>query len=265
MRGCSVVTATPYFRLRRSIWTSRWSSPSPRMMVCFTSGVVSAGEGGILLVEAAEPGAELVLVAPAGGVDRHGDVRLGEPDRLDDQRPVPASQSVSLVCVSRELGHHAQVTGVEHGHLEALLPLRDGDVGQLLGPVPVRVHHLHPLLHAPAEHAEEGQLAHVGLAHRLVDQGGEGLVVRCPKLHDLVEFGRWAISAGASAGFGMSSTSFRISARVPHVFWGAPQKRGRPRPGPWRPSWPPAPGPGRSRRPPDRPPAASHPSWRSSP
>src|SRR4028118_885685 len=100
MRGAFTTTSTPFFRFSRPTRPPRRRPPTPPAAAARTPPrpprrrggrlaqpagdglpqlrVVLGGEAGVLLVQLVEPHRELVLVPAVGGLERDGDVGIGE-------------------------------------------------------------------------------------------------------------------------------------------------------------------------------------------
>ncbi len=127
-------------------------------------------------------GGELVFLAP--GLHHHRRTRdgLGERRGRQPHRLVPAAEGVVGVGVA-QLGHRADVAGVEPLDLDSVPPLLHRQVVQLLHRLVLGVPHLVAILDGPAVEPEQRHVAHVGLAHGLeyVTQEGRTLVAFQPR------------------------------------------------------------------------------------
>ena len=130
--------------------------------------------------------ADLVLIGTGRALHRHGHVRLGEVDSVENERPARRGQRV-VGSGLLELCHHPDVPRMQPGHLQALPSQGYGNVVQLLVGAATRVVRFHPVDRDAAEHAEVREFAHMRLGRGLEDQCRERPVVGRLEFRFLVE------------------------------------------------------------------------------
>ena len=133
-------------------------------------------EGRVLLGEAGERGAELLLVGLGLRLDRDRDHRLGELDRLQLDRGVGGGQGVAgRGLLEADAG--ADVARVALLDLLAVVGVHHQQPPDPLGAPVGDVEHPAAGRELARVDAEVGQLADVGVGHHLEGEGGEGGVV----------------------------------------------------------------------------------------
>ena len=134
--------------------------------------VLAPGQGWILLVHAGQCGADLGRVGLGLGRDRYRVERVGKDGRLQLQGHAPVAQGVAGLGFA-EPGHAADITGRDPGGGELLLAADGIELTcPLLFAGPKVVDPRIGFERAGID-AKIGQLAHVGIGHRLEHQGGQ--------------------------------------------------------------------------------------------
>ena len=132
--------------------------------------VVHHGKGGVLLVEAAQSGGDLVLLAPGLGGDGPGEVGLGEGDGVQlDELPGVAQGIPGLYLI--HLADGPDVAAQQLLDFLALFALHDVQAAQLLHLPGGGVHQGHVGGDVAGQHLDEGELA-VLVGHGLEHEGG---------------------------------------------------------------------------------------------
>ena len=123
-------------------------------------------EGGVLLSQLGEGHGHLLLAGLGLGLDGHADDRLGEFHSLQDDLPLVVGQGVAR---SRILEAHGRgdVAGIGRLQVLSVVGVHQQYPAEALSLPLGGVHHGLPRVHLAGIHAEEGQLAHVGVSHYL--------------------------------------------------------------------------------------------------
>ena len=158
----------------------------------------------ILFHELVDGGRELVLVGAGLGLDGVGHGGLGRHGQRDLEFCALCSKRVAGERVA-ELGHCAEVAGVELGDFDGLAALHDAEVRRAFRRSAGVVFQRGVVLDHAADHFEEGDATGERIGHGLEDHGGDGLGVV-----DLAR-GRVGIGPGRDAGDGRA---LRSSGRV---------------------------------------------------
>ena len=130
-------------------------------------------EGRVLLGEAGQAGAELLLVRLGLRLDRHGDHRLGELDLLELDRGVRRAERVPRRSLL-QADASEDVAGVALLDLLAVVGVHHQQAPDPLGSAVRGVEHAAPSAELAGVHPEVGELADVGIRHHLEGEGGEG-------------------------------------------------------------------------------------------
>src|SRR5690606_2127822 len=142
-------------------------------------------EGRVLLGQALDRDAELLLVALRLGLDGDLDDRGREVHGLQDHRVLVVGQRLTGGGLLQ--AHDGDdVTGAHRLDLLTLVGVHAVDLADALLLALHGVQHLGAGLQTAGVHADEGELAEVRVAHDLEREGGEGLVVRRLALDDLL-------------------------------------------------------------------------------
>ena len=139
-------------------------------------GVVVRLKGRIFLVELVQPGLQLLLVRAGGGMHRHLDDRLREFDLRQTHRVLACRERIVGVR-ALELRHAADVARAQAIDLDALFPLSDGKMVQLLRSVARCVEGFLTVDDAAGKNPEKTHVADVRLGHRLEHECRERLGV----------------------------------------------------------------------------------------
>ena len=156
-------------------------------------GVAEEADEQVFFHELVDGGGELVFVGAGLGFDGVGHGRLGRRGYIHLDFGAFLAERVAGEGVA-QLGHGAQVTGVELGHFNGLAALHHAEVRQSLLVTASVVLDGDVVLDDAADDLEEGDAAGEGVAHGLEDHHGSRLFV--------VDFaGDWdGIDVGCSTG-----------------------------------------------------------------
>src|SRR5437762_1280843 len=125
-------------------------------------GVVMRLEGRVFLMQLVQSGLQLLFVRAGGGVHRHFDDWFREFDLRQTYRVLACRKRIVGVR-TLELRHATNVARAQAIDLDALFPLSDGKMVQLLRSVPRRVEHFLPVHDAAGENPEVTHVTDVWL------------------------------------------------------------------------------------------------------
>ena len=130
----------------------------------------------VLFHELVDGGGELVFVGAGLGLDGVGHGRLGQRGDVDLDLGALLAEGVAGEGVA-QLGHGAQVAGVQLGHFDGLAALHDGEMREALLAAAGVVLHGGVVFDDAADDLEEGDAAGEGIGHGLEDHQAGGLAV----------------------------------------------------------------------------------------
>ena len=133
-------------------------------------------EGGVFLGETLESQRQLVLVGLGLGLDGDFDDRLGEDDRLEDDRVIRLAERVAGEAFLQPDGGR-DVAGVDRLDLLAMVGVHLEDAADPLLLALRGVEDVGPGIERARVDPEVGELADVRIRRDLEDQGAEGLAV----------------------------------------------------------------------------------------